>query len=143
MTAGEHTVLTFLARSTRESLKHRLGYDLRVIRVGDGTPSNQPFNTSAPAIFYSLPRGTYAGDEADKILLDFHLVNAALEEEGTNVRLTINSTPFTLSRWVAYTLEGLPMGPNKIQLELINEDGRLIPGPYNSVTRTITLRPGA
>ena len=70
-------------------------------------------------------------------------MNTVLEEEGTSVRLTINKTPFTLGRWAAYTLEGLPMGPNTIQLELINEDGKLIPGPYNSVTKTITLRPGA
>ncbi len=143
LTAGEHTVLTFLSRSTRESLKHRLAYDLRTLRVGNAAGSAKPFNPKAPAIFYNLPRGTYVGDEADKILLDFYLVNAALEEEGTNVRLTINNTPFTLSRWAAYTLEGLPMGANKIQLELIDAEGHLIPGPYNSVLKTITLRPGA
>ncbi len=143
LTAGEHTVLTFLTRSTRESLKHRLAYDLRTVNVGKALGQGTPFNLKGATIFYNLPRGTYVGDEADKILLDFYLVNAVLEEEGTSVRLTINNTPFTLSRWAAYTLEGLPMGPNKIQLELIDADGHLIPGPYNSVTKTITLRPGA
>ncbi len=143
LTEGEHTMLSFLTRSTREGLKHRLAYDLRTLRVGTGAGSGTPFNTKAPAIFYNLPRGTYVGDEADKILLDFYLVNAMLEEEGTQVRLTINKTPFTLGRWAAYTLEGLPMGPNTIQLELIDADGHVIPGPYNSVTKTITLRPGA
>lgn len=143
LTPGDHAVLTFLTRSTRESLKHRLAYDLRSIHVGNAPSAGPPFNSKAPALFYSLPRGTYTGDEADKILLDFYVVNTVLEEEGTSVRLTINKTPFTLGRWAAYTLEGLPMGPNTIQLELINEEGKLIPGPYNSVTKTITLRPGA
>lgn len=143
LTAGEHTILTYLTRSTRESLKHKLAYDLRTVQVGTAPAKAKPFNPKAPAIFYSLPRGTYTGDEADKILLDFYVVNAMLEEEGTQVRLTINKTPFTLGRWAAYTLEGLPMGPNTIQLELIDAEGHLIPGPYNSVTKTITLRPGA
>lgn len=143
LTAGDHTVLTFLSRSTRESIKHRLAYDLRTVRVGNVPAKGTPFNVRSPAIFYNLPRGTYTGDEADKILLDFYVVNTTLEEEGTQVRLTLNKTPFTLSRWAAYTLEGLPMGPNTIQLELIDAEGKLIPGPYNSVTKTITLQPGA
>lgn len=143
LAAGHHTILTFLTRATRESLKNRFAYDLRTLRVGSGPATGAPFNLKAPAIFYSLPRGTYTGDEADKILLDFYVVNATLEEEGTSVRLTVNGTPFTLGRWAAYTLEGLPMGPNKIQLELIDADGHVIPGPYNSVMRTITLRPDA
>ena len=143
LTVGDHTILTFLTRSTRESLKHRLAYDLRNVHVGNAPTTGPLYNVRAPGIFYNLPRGTYTGDEADKILLDFYLVNAVLEDEGTSVRLTINKTPFTLGRWAAYTLEGLPMGPNTIQMELIDEEGKLIPGPYNSVTKTITLRPGA
>ena len=143
LTDGDHTILTFLSHATREGLKHRLAYDLRTVSVGKAESTATPFDPKAPAIFYNLPRGTYVGDEADKIMLDFYLVNAVLEEEGTQVRLTINNTPFTLGRWAAYTLEGLPMGPNTIKLELINEDGHLIAGPYNSVTRTITLRPGS
>ncbi len=143
LTPGYHTVLTFLTRSTRESLKHKLAYDLRAVQVGNASGSEKALNPKAPAIFYNLPRGTYTGDEADKILLDFYLVNTMLEEEGTNVRLTINNTPFTLARWAAYTLEGLPMGPNKIMLELIDAEGHLVPGAHTSITKTITLRPGA
>lgn len=142
MTEGQHVVLSFLTRANRESLKHRLAYDLRTLQIGGGVPT-KPFNPKAPHLFYNLPRGTYEGDEADKILLDFFVVGAALEEEGTQVRLTINKTDFTLSRWVTYTLEGLPMGPNTIKLELVNAQGNPIPGPFNSTTKTITLRPGA
>lgn len=142
MEEGDHTVLTFLTRPNRESLKHRLAYDLRTVQVGRPEGVND-FNPKAAHIFYNLPRGTYVGDEADRILLDFFLVNTQLEEEGTQVRLTINKTPFTLARWTSYVLEGLPMGPNKIKLELIDANGAVIPGPYNSVTKTITLRPGA
>lgn len=32
------------------------------------------------------------------------------------------------------------MGENTIKLELIGEDGKVLPGPYNSVERTITLK---
>jgi hypothetical protein len=46
-----------------------------------------------------------------------------------------------LSQWVPYMMEGLPMGENTVKLELVNNSGTLIPGPFNSVVRTFTLQP--
>ncbi len=159
LTGGPHTILTFLTRPTRESLKHRTGFDLRTVQVAGAAPAPKPaatpkpgtptvprpvaFNPRGAHLFYNLPRGIYVGEDADRILLDFFLVNTTLDEEATQVRLTINKTSFTLPKWSAYTLEGLPMGPNAIKLELIDAEGKLIPGPYNSVVKNIVLRPGA
>ena len=44
MTEGDHVVLSFLSRSSRESLKHRSGFDLRTVRVGSpaGKQPGQP-----------------------------------------------------------------------------------------------------
>ena len=36
-------------------------------------------------------------------------------------------------------MKGLPLGEVNIKLELIDANGSIIPGPYNSVTRTVTL----
>jgi hypothetical protein len=46
-----------------------------------------------------------------------------------------------LTKWVPYQMEGLPAGQNTIKLELVNSSGTLLPGAYNSVTRTFTVAP--
>ncbi len=139
MTEGEHIVLSFLSRSYHESLKHKGAYDLRKVTVGRPAQSLD-VDLSAPHMFYSRPKGEYTGKETEKIMLDFYLVNTDLSTTGNKVRATINGTQFTLDRWLPYIIEGLPMGENTIQLELIGSNGNVLPGPYNTVTRTFTLK---
>ncbi|MBO0359524.1 hypothetical protein J0X19_16310 [Hymenobacter sp. BT186] len=140
---GQHVVLSFLSRSYHESLKHRGAYDLRLVTVGK-LPSNAPaptFDLKAPHLFYSRPKDVYSGKDAQKVMLDFYLVNTTLEPGGTQVRATINGNEFMLDQWAPYMMEGLPMGENTVKLELLDDNGKLIPGPFNSVTRTFSLQP--
>jgi len=142
MADGQHVILSFLSRSYHESLKHRGAYDLRVINVGSAlAPTTPLIDVKAPNLFYSRPKDTYAGADAKRIMLDFYLVNTTLEPGGNRVRATINGTEFMLDRWLPYQMEGLPAGENTVKLELINGSGNMIPGPYNSVTRTFTVAP--
>lgn len=139
---GQHVVLSFLSRSYHESLKHRGAYDLRVVDVGNTpAPATPIIDTKAPNLFYSRPKDTYSGADARRIMLDFYLVNTTLEPGGNRVRATINGTEFMLDRWMPYMMEGLPAGENTVKLELIDASGTMIPGPYNSVTRTFTVAP--
>ena len=137
--AGNHVVLSFLSRSYHESLKHKTAYDLRTFSVGKPKEANT-FDLNGQHMFYSRPKGEYVGNDTKKIMLDFYLVNTDLSPEGNKVRATINGTDFMLDRWLPYTIEGLPMGENKIKLELLDNAGNVIPGPYNTVERTITLK---
>lgn len=137
---GEHVILSFLSRSYHESLKHKGAYDLRKITVGKPTQTLE-FDESAPHMFYSRPKGEYVGpQETEKVMLDFYLVNTDLSTTGNKVRATINGTEFVLDRWMPYIMEGLPMGENKIKLELIDNNGNVLPGPFNTVERTFTLK---
>ncbi|MBF9236134.1 hypothetical protein I2I05_01885 [Hymenobacter sp. BT683] len=139
---GQHAVLSFLSRSYHESLKHRGAYDLRIINVGNVTPTGAPIiDVNAPNLFYSRPKDTYSGADARRIMLDFYLVNTTLEPGGNRVRATINGTEFMLERWMPYQMEGLPAGENTVKLELIDGSGNLLPGAFNSVTRTFTVAP--
>jgi hypothetical protein len=142
MAPGRHVVLSFLSRSYHESLKHLGAYDLRVVTAGTATDTaGTAFNVKAPTLFYSRPKDTYAGADAKKIMLDFYLVNTTLSPSGNKVRATINGTEFMLDQWVPYMMEGLPAGQATIKLELVDSSGAIIPGPYNSVTRSITVQP--
>ena len=136
---GKHVILSFLSRSYHESLKHKSAYDLRVVTAGKPTQTTE-FDLNAPHMFYSRPKGDYTGEETKRVMLDFYLVNTELSPDGNKVRATINGTEFMLDRWLPYAIEGLPMGQNTIKLELLDKDGNVLPGPYNSVERTINLK---
>ncbi|MDX5481471.1 MAG: hypothetical protein LPK07_07290 [Hymenobacteraceae bacterium] len=139
LSEGDHVILSFLSRSYHESLKHKGAYDLRMVTAGNPT-ERMEFDMNAPHMFYSRPKGEYVGQDTEQVMLDFYLVNTDLSATGNKVRATINGTEFMLDKWMPYIMEGLPMGENTIQLELVDNNGNLIPGPYNSVTRTFTLR---
>ena len=143
---GHHVILSFLSRSYHESIKHLGAYDLRTITVGTAaaTPADSAamkFDVKAPTLFYSRPKDTYSGKDAQEIMLDFYLVNTTLAPDGNKVRATINGNEFMLDNWLPYMMKGLPAGQATIKLELLDSSGALIPGPYNSVTRTITVAP--
>ncbi len=141
MKDGNHVVLSFLSRSYHESLKHKTAYDLRVVQVGSATTGpGANFNTSGQHLFYSRPKGEYVGNDTKKIMLDFYLVNTELARNGNKVRATINGTQFMIDRWLPHTIEGLPMGENTIKLELLDKSGTVVPGPFNTVERKITLK---
>jgi len=142
ITDGQHVILSFLSRSYHESLKHRGAYDLRVITVGNAAPETPlNFNLRGQHLFYSRPKDVYSGNDTKKVMLDFYLVNTNLAPEGNKVRATINGTEFMLEQWAPYMMEGLPMGQNTVKLELVDNSGTVVPGPYNSVVRTFTLQP--
>ncbi|MBC8082671.1 MAG: hypothetical protein H7Z21_05610 [Hymenobacter sp.] len=140
---GQHVVLSFLSRSYHESLKHRGAYDLRIVTVGKVAPDAPAptFDLKAPHLFYSRPKDVYSGKDAQKVMLDFFLINTTIAPGSTQVRATINGNEFMLDQWAPYMMEGLPMGENTVKLELVDADGQLIPGPYNSVTRSFSLQP--
>lgn len=138
---GSHVVLSFLSRSYHESLKHEGAFDLRVINVGKGTAGpGAGFDAKGQHLFYSRPKGEYVGNDTKKVMLDFYLVNTKLGGTGNKVRATINGTPFMIDQWLPHTIEGLPMGETTIKLELIDQDGNVVPGPFNTVERKITLK---
>jgi hypothetical protein len=139
---GHYVALAFLSRSYHESLKNPEAAVVRQFTVGDAG-EYEAVDLSAPHLFYSRPKGSYTGADTEKLMLDFYLFNTDLATDGNKVRATINGNEFVLPKWVPYLIEGLPMGEVTIQLELIDADGNVIPGPFNSVERTVTLEPAA
>jgi hypothetical protein len=125
--------LTFLDEQGRITTTLRANY-------GRYDKETDNFDLKGQHMFYSRPKGEYVGNDTKKIMLDFYLINTNLSPEGNKVRATINGTEFMLDRWLPYSIEGLPMGQTKIKLELLNSAGNVIPGPYNTVERTITLK---
>lgn len=137
--AGHYVMLAFLSRSYHESLKNFGAAVLTDFTVGGA--ERVEVDTSAPHLFYSRPKGTYTGADTERLMLDFYLLNTELSADGNKVRATIAGEEFLIDTWAPQIIEGLGMGDVEITLELIDADGNVIPGPFNSVTRTVTLAP--
>jgi hypothetical protein len=138
---GNHVVLAFLSRSFHESVKNMeepTSYFIGQYQTGDGDYEEADF--TAPHLFYSRPKGTYEGEATENLLLDFFLLNADLGPDGYQVRATINGQEFMLTDWAPYVINGLPMGEVSVKLELLDAEGNAVPGPFNVVERSVTLK---
>ncbi len=140
--AGHHVAIAFLSRSFHESVKNPDAFKVFQFFIGQKAKDVQPMDLSRPMLFYSRPKGEYAGADAQKVLFDFYPVNAELKADGYSVVATINdSLEFEFDKWQPYVIEGLPMGENTINIKLVDAQGNAVDTKMNNVTRTFTLKP--
>ena len=126
-------ILAFLSRSHHESVKNKNAFVLTQIGDGEKVDMNKEF------LFYSRPKGTYKGEDTEKLLLDFYLVNTKISPNGNKIRATIQDTEFIIDQWAPYYIEGLSKGEVSIKLELINSSGVLVNSPFNPSIRNVVL----
>jgi hypothetical protein len=144
---GAHTVVAFPSRSYHESVKGREAHDLVNFYVQEES-GEVMLGDREPAIIYSRPKGTYSGADAERIMLDFYLHNVELGDDGYKARYTISDdggaevATTTLTEWTPAFVTGLSSGSYEVNLQLIGDDGEVVPGPFNDTTREITVETG-
>jgi len=138
--AGVHHLVAFLSRSYHESVKNDNSVVVRKLVVGENAQDSLGLDMEAPTLIYSRPKGTYVGKDAENLLLDFFVLNTELSETGHKVLATINGEEFTITQWVPHVVTGLSMGEVTIKLQLVDAEGNNVPGPFNTVERTVTLK---
>ena len=134
---GTHTIRAFLSRSWHESLKNDEAFKTVVFHVGRETGA--PFVLGQPLLTYSRPKGTYTGDETERLMVDYWVNGIALGDRAYKVRLTVDGKTWDLTEWQPYYIEGLKPGDHAFKLELIDPQGQMAPGLYNSTERTVTI----
>ena len=141
---GAHTLLVFPSRSYHESIKADGSIDIVNFYVGK-QEGEFLMDESKPTIIYSRPKGKYEGKDAEKIMLDFYLINADLGNE-YQAKYTIrkdeaDATEYTitLTEWNPAFVTGLTSGDYIITLQLLDGDGNLVEGPFNNTERKITV----
>lgn len=135
---GNYVILAFPSRSYHEAVKNDSSYVLTKLTVGNpGEEMN--FDPKGQHLFFSRPKGTYSGTDTEKLMIDFFLINTSISEGGNKVRATINGEEHIITEWAPYYIEDLGKGEVTIRLELVDKNGKLIPGPFNSVERKVTL----
>jgi hypothetical protein len=139
LSPGTHTLRAFPSREWHESIKDDDAFDMVTFNVGKADGQNSP-NPAFPLLTYSRPKGDYVGHAADSILVDFWIKHAKLGKDNHKVRLTVDGKPELLEEWKPYWKTGLAMGPHSFRLELLDKDGKAVPGPFNVTERTINLK---
>lgn len=139
---GTHVLRAFPGWETHETVKADGAFAMVVFHVGHPT-QGWAFNTRAPLLTYSRPKGAVNGADADRMLLDFYLTNvpaADLGAQGVRVRPTLDGHAMDdLPAWVPYYIEHLPDGEHTVALDLIGRDGQPLAGPFNHAEQRITV----
>ncbi|HMS29050.1 MAG TPA: hypothetical protein PKD32_04330 [Saprospiraceae bacterium] len=135
---GNHYLLSFLSRSYHESIKTNSAFSLMNAEIKDSSLVKvEP--VSQPMLFYSRPKGTYVGKDADRVMLDFYVVNCQLGSE-YKVKAEVAGNSFVLDKWEPIIMTGLPMGEHLMKLSLVDASGNLVKCPLNPVERKFTLQ---
>jgi len=149
---GAHTLVTFPSRSYHESVKSETAYDVVnffvgenfVIQDGGGT---FPLEKDQPTIIYSRPKGSYSGAGAERIMFDFYLHNATLGPDSYKARYTVRMkdsqeelASLTLDEWAPAFMTGHGSGTYVITLELLDSEGNVVPGSFNTTQREVSIQ---
>lgn len=150
---GFHLLRAFPSRQWHESVKTEAAFATTWFYVPDTaaasdsvTSREPPFDSEAPLLTYSRPKGEYVGSDADSVMVDFFLSNVTLGSgpSGHRVRLTVDDTlSWDITSWAPHYLLGLPDGTHDVRLQLIAPDSTVVGGRFNTTRRTITVRRGA
>jgi len=145
---GPHTLIVFPSRSYHESVKTPGASNIINFYVGEPVGD---FNLTekTPSIIYSRPKGTYKGEAAKTIMLDFYLNNIELSPGGNTARYTITRKgiqnvagdvySIDINQWTPAFISGLSTGKYLVTLELLDKNGNLIPGGWNKTIREIEV----
>lgn len=136
---GAHVVQAFPARQWHESVKSKGAFAFTQFYVGK--KGNQITDPDKPFLVYSRPKGTYSGDGAEKVMVDFYVRNCQLGPDNYKVRLSINGMhKKTITEWTPQFVTGLKPGTHTFQLTLINPDGEVVQNGFNPITRKIRVK---
>lgn len=143
---GEHVLAAYVARKTHESIKAEGAVSVRRFWVGKRTAAT--WNSSRdPLLIVGRPHGTYEGEEADRILVDYYVINAALGSSDHTVRFTLKGPSTgpdglekTVDEWRPLLVWSPGAGDYTLEAELLDAKAQPVKSPHNPTKRTFTVR---
>jgi hypothetical protein len=131
---GLNSFFVIPSRSYEMSIKNDNSWLAFELEVTDTKKRAKYRSISEPAVFICSPSGRYNEGISEKVLFDFFLANTTISPEGNKVKLSIdNKTSFIIDNWAPYYIEGLNNGKHFFKAELLDKDGKTLPGKYSSV----------
>ena len=144
LSEGQHVLVAFPSRANHESVKTPGA--LAVLQFWVGKKGEKTQDVGKPLLIYSRPKGDYKGDMANHVLVDFQLANATLAAGKDHVHIAVSGpgiegdkTADATKFGPPYYLDNLQDGSYTVKLELQGADGKPLPGPWNSVSRSFNV----
>lgn len=141
----EHYLMCFLSRSYHESLKNKEAAMMLHFKIDEKGQMVKMDAPKTPMVFYSRPKGDYIGKDTANILLDFYVWNGTLQAGGNSVKAHISNpdkkvdTTVTISSWASNFIEGMGTGKGRVELSLVDKDGKDVDGPMTKAARDFNL----
>jgi hypothetical protein len=137
---GKHTVRTFLCRSYNESLKTQRSFDVVQFYYKNKDIIKEEIDLRKPYLTYNEPSPDHLFKENEPVLLDFYIKNCELSADGYTIMLIIDKKVVReLDKWIPYYIYGLKKGKHEVELKLIDENDKVVPGISNDIKRTIRV----
>jgi hypothetical protein len=144
LSEGQHVLVAFPSRTNHESVKTKGAFAVTEFYVGK--KATDTVDIKKPMLVYSRPKGEYNGDNGNHVLVDFYVANVTLAEGKEHVAVSVtgpgldkpasgNASAFG----APFYLENLQNGAYVLKVELQDKDNKVLPGPWNSTTRTIKI----
>ncbi|HEY1692459.1 MAG TPA: hypothetical protein VGG39_09870 [Polyangiaceae bacterium] len=144
LSEGQHVLVAFPSRANHESVKTPGA--LAITEFWVGKRGERTVNVAKPLLVYSRPKGEYKGDMANHVIVDFQLANDKLAQGGDHVHVSVTGpgiegekTADAVSFGPPFFLDNLQDGQFTVKLDLEDKDGKDLPGPWSSASRTITI----
>jgi hypothetical protein len=141
---GQHVLVAFPSRANHESVK--TAGALSITEFWVGKKGDKTTDLTKPLLVYSRPKGEYKGDMASHVLVDFQLVNEKLGADKSTVHIAVSGpgiegekTADATTFGPPFYLDNLQDGSYTVKLDLLGGDGKPVPGPWNSNSRTFTI----
>jgi hypothetical protein len=141
---GQHVLVAYPSRANGEGVKTPGALAVQEFFIA--TKDQGGLDLARPMLVYGDPSGDYKGEKANHILVDFQVVNDTLSDGGDHVAITVAGrgladklTASVSKPGTPYYLDRLPDGLYTVTLELVDKGGNLVPGPWNSTKRTISI----
>lgn len=135
---GTHTLRVYAANAFHEIVPGTLVVVPFAVQYHDG--ENRP-ERGEPLLTYVLPQGEYRGIDGADILVNFEVSGVRLSHKGYRVQYYVDGQRRILTKEGSAHLRDLGPGYHRIRMELVDEKGRIVPGPFNVVERMILVSP--
>jgi hypothetical protein len=99
-----------------------------------------------PTLTYSRPKGEYVLGAADApllfpLMLDFYVTGTRLSKDGVRVQASFDGKALDpITEWKPVSLPEAAAGEHTVVIELVDRDGKPVPGPFQRTERKITVR---
>jgi hypothetical protein len=133
---GVHTLRAYLATSFGETVKNGISIRTFYIQSKTGISAIDP---NYPVLTVAMPDMEYP-KRGKTILIDYFISGGTLTQFFYRTKLTFDGKESVLKQWQPYYLTGLSKGDHQFKLELVDLDGKQIPGIYNKVEKVINIR---